>query len=286
MLDKGIILIAYGDNFYSRLAHNLLVSLKYHNKDLDVAICIAKEGFNLLSDKEKQLFDIVIDIPENYYTNSDGSVDPYKIKLHLDELTPFKRTMYLDVDMVWNNFKTPLELIDSLSGESFRIICREKIKCDSDKLRSSWVDLKEVESQYGIEYIYDISSELIYFESDTTIFKLARKIYEDKLVKVSKFGLGTPDEVYLMIAMALSNVSYENDSWEPTYWEPRHYPRQHSRDFISKYYALSIGGAFVTNHIKNIYENLCKHYFYSLGIGTSPFQLINKSRVFNERRKI
>lgn len=286
MLDKGVLLVAYGHPFYARLAHNLLVSLKYHNKDLKVAICVAKEGFGLLLDSEKQRFDVVVEIPENCYTDSQGSIDPYKIKLHLDELTPFEKTMFLDVDMIWNNFRSPMELIDSLSGEDFRVICRDKISCNSDQLKSAWVSLSEVKEKYGVESVYDISSELIYFENRTTIFTLARKIYEDRLVNVSKFGSGTPDEVYLMIAMALNGVQYESDSWEPTYWEPRHYPRQHSREHISKYYAMSIGGAFVSNHIKNIYESLCKHYFYSLGIGTPPFQLINKSKVFNERRKI
>jgi hypothetical protein len=286
MLDKGILLVAYGHPFYARLAHNLLASLKYHNKDLDVAICVAKEGFGLLLDSEKDRFDIIIDIPEEYYTDETGSIDPYKIKLHLDQLTPFKKTLFLDVDMIWNNFKKPLDLIDSLNGNEFKIICRDKISCSSDNLKSAWVNLKEVKDKYGIENVYDISSELIYFEHNTTIFNLARKVYNEKLINVSKFGIGTPDEVYIMIAMALNNIEYDSNSWEPTYWEPRHYPRQHSREYISNSYAMSIGGAFVSNHIKNIYESLCKHYFYSLGIGTPPFQLINKSRVFNERRKI
>lgn len=286
MLDKGILLVAYGHPYYSRMAHNLAISLRYHNKDIKIAICIANDGFNLLYDSEKGVFDQVIEIPDYCYLNEDGSVDPYKIKLHLDILTPFEKTLFLDVDMLWNNFKSPMELIDSLSGDSFKVIYRDILDCDSDSLKSSWVSLKEVKEKYKINKVYDISSELIYFDHKSNIFNLARKIYKDRILNIGKFGLGTPDEVYLMIAISLSKLDFGGESWEPTYWEPRHYPKQHSREFINNYYAISVGGAFVTNHIKKIYESLCKHYFYSLGIVTSPFQLINKSQIFNERRKI
>jgi hypothetical protein len=89
-----------------------------------------------------------------------------------------------------------------------------------------------------------------------------------------------------MMAMAKTGTAPHQTPWEPTYWEPRHFPKQHSRAFIGEYYAMSVGGAFVSNHIKKIYDSLMSHYYNSLGIAEAPYQLIPKSRILKERRKI
>jgi hypothetical protein len=89
-----------------------------------------------------------------------------------------------------------------------------------------------------------------------------------------------------MMAFAKTGKAPHKVPFEPTYWEPRYFPRMHNRAFIGEFYAMSVGGAYTSNHIKKIYDSLMLHYFNSLGIAAKPYQLQQKSRLFKERRKI
>ena len=272
-------MIAVGHPYYSHMASNLAISIRYHNKAIPVAIAIDFEGFNLLEDWQKDLFQ-VIEIPKKLLNG-----DPYSLKLHLDELTPFKKTLFLDVDMVWNNSKSINELFDELDGIEFTMGCRAKLSGDDSTL-SRWVDLKEMATAYKTDQFYDITSELIYFEGQPEVFAETRKAYKKPKVKAAEFGAGLADEAFFMMALAKLGISPHKVPFEPTYWEPRYFPKQHSRAFIDTFYALSVGGAFTTSHIKKIYDSLMLHYFNSLGIAARPYQLQQKSRLFKERRKI
>lgn len=272
-------MIAVGHPYYSHMASNLAISIRYHNKAIPVAIATDSEGFNLLEDWQKDLFQ-VIEIPKKLLNG-----DPYSLKLHLDELTPFNKTLFLDVDMVWNNSKSINDLFDELDGVEFTMGCRAKLSADDSTL-SRWVDLKEMASAYKTDEFYDITSELIYFEGQPEVFAEARKAYKKPKVKAAQFGAGLADEAFFMMALAKLGVAPHKVPFEPTYWEPRYFPKQHSRAFIDTFYALSVGGAFTTSHIKKIYDSLMLHYFNSLGIAARPYQLQQKSRLFKERRKI
>lgn len=279
MQDKGILLIAVGHPYYSHMASNLAVSIRYHNPELPVAIAHDGQGFSLLEEWQKTLF-TEIEIPKKLLNG-----DPYSLKLHLDELTPFKKTLFLDVDMVWNNDRTVSQLMDELDGVPFTMVCRSVLGKDSQSI-SRWVDMKEMAEAFKSDEFYDISSELIYFDGSPTIFEEARKAYKKPKVKVAPFGQGLADEAFFMMALAKTGVKPHSVPFEPTYWEPRYFPRQHNRAFISQFYALSVGGAFNTPHIKKIYDSLMLHYFNSLGIAAKPYQLQPKSRIIKERRKI
>lgn len=279
MQDKGILLIAVGHPYYSHMASNLAVSIRYHNPELPIAIAHDGQGFTLLEEWQKGLF-TAIEIPKKLLNG-----DPYSLKLHLDELTPFKKTLFLDVDMVWNNDRSVSQLMDELDGVSFTMVCRNKIDGNGQTI-SRWVNMEEMAKAYKAEAYYDISSELIYFEGSPAIFEEARKAYKKPKVEVAKFGQGLADEAFFMMAMAKMGTEPHKVPFEPTYWEPRYYPKQHNRSFISQFYAMSVGGAFTTPHIKKIYDSLMLHYFNSQGIVARPYQLQQKSRVIKERRKI
>lgn len=277
----GVLLIAIGHPYYARMAVNLAVSLKWHDKKLPIAIAHSGEGVGLLTDEQRDVFDKLIDIPDKYI----GS-DPYKAKLYLDKLTPFDRTLFLDVDMIASPVNCIVNLFGQLKGCEFTMINRKRVDTESQEVLSRWISLKDVREKYGFEKIYDVSSELIYFEKGTKVFATARKIYDKPKVNVGTFGAGTPDEAYFMLALEEMNYVLHDTPFEPTYWEPRYFPKQHSRDKIQEYYALSVGGAFTSHHITKIYDSLNRHYHNDSGVGFAPFQLIPKSRIFKERRKI
>lgn len=279
MQDKGILLIAVGHPYYSFMASNLAISIRYHNPELPIAICHDNQGFNLLEEWQRELFQQVV-IPDKILNG-----DPYSLKLHLDELTPFKKTLFLDVDMLWNNDRKVSDLLDELNGVEFTMICRSQMTSEEKPL-SRWVNLEEMAKAYNQNDFYDVSSEVIYFEGIPKIFDEARKAYKKPKVKVSQFGAGLPDEAFFMIAMAKTDIKPHQVPFEPTYWEPRYFPKQHNRAFISQFYAISVGGAYTSSFIKKIYDSLMKHYYNSLGIAHQPYQLQEKSRLFKERRKI
>jgi hypothetical protein len=281
MQDKrGILLLATGHPYYSHMAFNLFVSLRSLAPDLPIAILHDGQGFKLLEGWQQDSFTQAIELPSKLVGG-----DPYRVKLYLDELTPFDKTLFMDVDMLWNNFRSPMDLLGELDGIEFTIINRGRVS-SADSTLSRWVSLSEVGDAYKLDEFYDISSEMVYFEGTPKVFAEARKIYAKPKVKVSAFGAGLPDEAFFMIAIEKLGIQLHQSPWEPSYWEPRYFPKQHSRSHIADFYALSVGGAFTSNHIKKIYDSLIKHYYSSLGIAAQPYQLQNKSRIIKERRKI
>ena len=278
MQDKrGIILLALGHPYYARMAYNLLASIRLHEPYLAVAIAVNGEGFGLLEEYQQEQFTKVIQL-DNY-------TDPYRAKLDLDIISPFEQTLYLDVDMVWNNFKSPLELFDELSEIEFTIINRTRVSTE-EKILSAWIDLPSVKEQYGFDEVYDISSELIYFEKGTKVFEVARKHYDSIKVDVKKFGEGYPDEAYIMLALEELGIKLHETPFEPTYWQPRWNPKIHNEQHIGKFYALSVGGAYTLPFIQKLYNRQVTNSFYQSGMPGAPFQLIPKYRIFKERRTI
>jgi hypothetical protein len=281
MQDKrGILLLATGHPYYSHMAFNLFVSLRSLAPDLPIAILHDGQGFKLLEGWQHDSFTQAIQLPSKLVGG-----DPYRVKLYLDELTPFDKTLFMDVDMLWNNFRSPMDLLGELDGIEFTMINRGRVS-SADSTLSRWVSLSEVGDAYKLDEFYDISSEMVYFEGTPKVFAEARKVYAKPKVKVAAFGAGLPDEAFFMIAIEKLGIQLHQSPFEPSYWEPRYFPKQHSRSHIADFYALSVGGAFTSNHIKKIYDSLIKHYYSSLGIAAQPYQLQNKSRIIKERRKI
>ena len=113
MLDKGIILIATGHAGYGRMAYNMAVTIKAV-EEIPIAVVCDDTALSHLTDDQKKIFDFLIPLPITYRTG-------FGAKLHLDELTPFEKTMYVDVDMLWLGRK-PSELFTDLNGISFTAI--------------------------------------------------------------------------------------------------------------------------------------------------------------------
>ena len=59
-----------------------------------------------------------------------------------------------------------------------------------------WAKLSDVKSTYGVNGVWDVSSEVIYFEGKPEVFRKAREVYEQQLLTPVKFGAGLPDEFF------------------------------------------------------------------------------------------
>jgi len=251
----GIIIIATSHPQYGNMAYNLAVSVKAAE---EIKIAVVKDAISLshLTDQQKSIFDYQIELP--------ADVTGFKTKLHLDLLTPFDKTLYLDADMVWVGYKKPSQLFKENAGKEFNILT------EGDNLKPSdsyyfWADLKEIQEQYKVDKVYQTRSEVIYFEK-TKVFKKARELKPEKKLKTIKmFGDGIPDELYFNIAIA--SLGIEIEKWAPAYWirlnkdivlQPK--------DLSTNYYLLSAGGNFASNSLKKIYDNAMRYAVKKLNL--------------------
>lgn len=275
-MDRGILLIANGHPLYGFYAHNLVVGLKYHSPEIPVALVTDWAAINGLDNEDRGRFDIIIDTKKEWITGHNEKTDYLKCKLHIGEITPFNKTLYLDVDMQWCVHKTPADAFDSLNGIEFTIANRGEA---TGNRRTEWMDLSEGE-KYGVTKLYDISSEWIYFESPTVMNK-AVEIYNENRLKVDEFDLNVPDEPYISMAMAVCGIEPHKSPYVPTYWQPWYHSKFHNIDFIyDNHYAMSIGGRANPAPIRQKVDALTGKYFYESGINKNYYKAQDKQRVF------
>lgn len=280
MLKEGIILLASEHTLYGRLAYNLCLSVKAVDASFPIALVHDSKAISHLSNEQRGLFDQLIDMP---------CPGAFGAKLYLDQLTPFEKTLYLDVDMAWLPKYSPRDLIRSLKETDFACITEGSTEDPSPKYYY-WADVDEIRKVYGIGKMYQWRSEVIYFirsERVVKMFDRARMIYENPgLSTVHSFGGYVPDELAINIATALEYIEPHVYKWTPAYW-----PRLHGEHISSleglytKYYALSCGSNVVSGNTKKLYDRIIKAAAYKL---KQPylFPMVNKRDVIKSRIKV
>lgn len=243
-LKKGILLVATGHPNYGNMAYNLALTIKAV-EDIPIAVVWEGDSLNHLTAKQMLIFDHWIPLPENYRTG-------FGVKLHLDQLTPFEKTLYLDVDTLWLS-KKPSEFIDACEG--FAIITEG----DSDKPNPKyyfWADPVEIKNAYGVPKVYQTRSEVIYFEKGCKVFKKARELKpEKKLITIRQFGDSVPDELYFNIVLALLEV--ELKPFMPSYWARLHNEAMPNLPVLHReYFLLSFGSNAASPVMKRTYDNV------------------------------
>ena len=267
MLKKGIILIATGHPNYGNMAYNLALSIK-SVEDIEVAVVHAGRSLEHLTPEQKQIFDHRIDLPVDYSTG-------FNTKIHLDQLTPFYRTLCLDVDMLWLG-KKPSELFTELEGCKFSIIT-EGDSDNENKKYYFWANPDEIKSAYKVSKIYQTRSEVIYFEKGTEVFAKARELEPDKkLNSIRRFGEWIPDELYFNIAMALLGIDPHKSRWMPAYWARLHGEVMPNMAVLfMEYFLLSFGSNAASPIMKRAYDNVMQVVVKKLGL---PYMFKLKSK--------
>lgn len=245
MLTSGIILIATGHANYGKMAYNLACSIK-SVEDFPVAIVCDGVSLSHLDTAQKNIFNKIIPVPVEYRMG-------FGLKLHLDQLTPFDKTLFLDVDMLWLG-KKPSELFEFLAGTSFTCITEG---C-SDKPNHKyyfWADVNEIKEMYNVDKVYQTRSEVIYFEKKD-VFKFCRQIHPEVMLKtIRKFGEWIPDELYFNIAIAKLNL--EIKPFMPAYWSRLNNELMPNLSVLYKeYYLLSFGSNAASPIMKRAYDNV------------------------------
>ena len=284
-MKKGILLIAVGNPYYGRLAYNLCISIKA-SENIPMALVYDDSAISHLSDEKRLFFDHLIKCPLEYKLQK-GKNEWLKPKTFINELTPFKETIYLDCDMVWNPYKKPSEIFDRFAQSDFQIANRGYSKEVSGMAGFSlWADIAEIKQVHGISQYMDVSSEFIYFKSNAAtkkIFTKAQKIFETDKVSYRTFAGGKPDEPSFAIAIEQLNVPCETPFY-PSFWHYHNVKRRVSRtEIVNNYYLISMGGAHLTTEMKQMYHDFTQSCFNKLGIG-SPFPIESKSKILAERK--
>lgn len=250
MLKNGIILIATGHANYGNMAYNLALSIK-SVEDMPIAIVHSGDGLGHLNEEQCSIFDHKIELPETFKPGMGA-------KLHLDQLTPFENTLALDVDMLWLGRK-PSELFAELTGTEFNIITEGNDEKPNPKYYF-WADVKEIQSAYGVDRVWQSRSEVIYFEKSTKVFKEARKLNPEKKLKtIRRFGEWIPDELYFNIALAKLGIDPGKPLWMPAYWARLHNEVMPNLALLYKeYFLLSFGSNAASPIMKRAYDNVMR----------------------------
>lgn len=265
-MEKGIILLAVGHDNYHKMADCLANSIRV-NGSKDLRIC-------LVSDRDNH--------PDNLYTDFVGlpksDIHPLRIKAKLNELTPFDKTLYLDVDMICTMNKNMAELLEVESDFM--------IQNFGECIKSDWADVEEIKKAYDVKYLTAIFSECILWtkgKKSDEIFKKWSDNFDDIRVDYRKFAFDIPDELPLMIALAQLNVVPEK--WNPIYW------RGHGREMMKlsmglindRFYGYSIGGNANDEKMKQQYDILSRHFAAVSGV-KYPLYLHKAKRKWNPAR--
>lgn len=280
---KGILLIATGSPYYGRMAYNLAVSIKAV-EDIPICILYNGAGLNHLSEKQKQIFDHLIEV------NFEG----FSSKLEMFDWTPFEHTLYLDVDTVWLAYKKPSQLFEMLKDVEFTGITEGFYDFESDRLETSskyyhWCDPKEAEKVYGLKSkMYRWRSEFIIFKKTKKVEKLfdtAKKIYKEPKVDFARFANQVPDELAFNISCSIHDIHPHAINWSPTFWHRLHGNGKSLPEISHNYWVMSVGGNYASELMKQCYNSICSAAHKKLKL-QYLFTLQSKKAVIKERAKM
>lgn len=222
-MKTGILLIALGNEYYGKLAYNLILSIR-KNSNIPITIYSNGNALNYLINN-KSTFDIV-ELPKHYY-NDKNKVSLCDIKTSLNKLTPYEKTLYLDVDsIIFNNRKID-QIISDLNGNNFvsqSIPITDKYYNESSIMHQATVS--DIQKVFNIDepkavvnsfFVYQEKSE--YTEK---IFNRANEIYKQLLdnkldLKFTHQYNDIPDELCLTISLTELNHEQLSRLYQPLY---------------------------------------------------------------------
>lgn len=279
-MSKGIIMIAVGHINYYKMAVNLAASIRANST---MPIHLVHDGkFTTLLPNEQRIFTSNSAVPASAI-DTKGKVDYIKPKTRLYELSPFDKTLYLDVDMVWL-FRPIDQLFAELNDVPLAIMnIGVEEKC-------FWAEPEAIRAVTNSnEPMFTLYSELMYFEkSDVTkaYFKQVKSNYDKPKLDTNSFaGSHMADELAYIMAGIQTGLHPHQESWMPVYWYLRDKRYRHMQPYqLSKmFYAYSIGGNVTPDYAKNHYNNLVAHYSKQMSI-EKPYRVRDKRSYIAERQ--
>lgn len=269
----GILLLATGHANYYRMAVNLAASIKRHNPLIHISVVV--DAFK----DDCELFDGII--------LAHNSVLPGELKTRIYDISPYDRTLYLDVDMIMLPDRDISELFTELEEVPFTIMNT----CIGDDY-SVWVDGSAIRKATGnmSDPLPAYYSELIYFEKGeytASYFKEVKYQYMTSELRGKQFAGGMADELAFILASMKDKVFPHKLNWLPVFWHFRDRKDTGLQPYqlAKKYYGYSLGGNRTPPHVKAQYDNLVSYYAQVMKV-TKPYKAIDKRMYLPNRSKI
>lgn len=265
-MTTGILIIAAGEKGYGSLAGTLAASLRANGVELPICLAHQRQTITRLDEQYMNFFTDFVEIQPHQYTLADNSTCFIKCKAHMDELTPYDYTLFIDADIIMLNNRRILDVIDQLKGVEFAIKNSGFTPYDSptiNKDSKQWANLLEVKAAYGFtnENIWNVHSEFIWWKKGHKVFKQWVKNFENIRVENIVFGGCIPDELPLWIAMSELGVEPHQSNWHPSYWPMDSSKLLRIKDMKEQgYCAISIGGNNIHHVQRESYDVMVKLY--------------------------
>jgi hypothetical protein len=269
----GIITIALKSHLYGRYAYNLMQSVKAIAPDMPFLLICDEAAMTDLTQDQKQQFDSIASCPDKYW-KVDGKPLPLVAKMHLYQLSPFSKTLFLDADTLLSTNTDLKGFLAELDGKELTMANRGLQRKGGI---SEWVNDEHLQETYAPETWYDLSSEVIYFEKSDKVkqfFKSARKFYDEGKLLTREFAGDKPDEPFFGLAMNQTGLFPHREPWKPLWWGPQEGGHLHRGLLPSNFIGMSAGGKYLPDSQLRLYKIMC---------GAVEFQ--TKSRLFTYLHK-
>jgi hypothetical protein len=284
--DEGVLILCLGHAYYGNMATQLARSIKHLTPNVNITCAYYGD---VLSHNRELPFDQLVEVPKEYFT-TEGMPDFVKAKTYLYELSPYKKTIFIDADVIWLPQKPITDLFNEFKDTKITFANRGKEKLSEAKDGFlHWAKPSDIKSVYGEDgWLYNLASEFIYWQRDKKIakfFKTAQEVYSDPKIPYKKFGTHLPDELAFEIALIKTKIELHASPFVPFYWEQFERKAMKVQEMYTKYFGYSLGGNVNTGQVANIYNNLANHYNRKFGIN-GYFPAKDKRSWLPERRTL
>jgi hypothetical protein len=282
---RGIVLLALGSPEYGEMAFNLALSLKSADVKIPIAILHDNRGISTLHLEHLKMFAKQVEVPSHYYTYN-GQFYPIRAKLFVDKLSPWDRSILLDVDTIWYPEKKVSWLFGELEGEQFTgqiVFCKNPKHIKLGEQFMCWGNVQDIVDNWGLSEgkIYGINAFFWYWERGSyseQLFDECRKIYDLYLSGSKKIDhkvwRNIPvEEVCMGIATSRLNLTLSTSFYQPiahpTIIRPKDTLEPHK--LSDRYWAITFPGTDIQPHLISWYNQVISSNNKRFNIKTPPF---------------
>ena len=249
------------------MAYNVALTIKANSPEVPIAILYNKNALDHLSESRHQVFDQMIELTDTSLWTINGQLNYAYPKLHLNAISPFEETIFLDVDTAWCGNNEIQSLFDQCSKYDFVIKNRNFFDMKSQLTNDGkplwfWVNESEVAEAYKIRSgkMYSVHAEFIYFkktDKSKLIFDTAIEVANDVKVEsgLKWAGQNNCDEVPFSLSLLLNKVSIPV-GFNPIHWYSADGEFMQRRDIMDNYSLISSGGNSFPKSLRSFYNDL------------------------------
>jgi hypothetical protein len=264
---KGILLSAFGRVGYIYAAFNMCVSIKKHNQNIKVALAFDRNIFNYLDPKKIELFDDLIEIPQEQFTSNRGNkkgIDPAKYKTAIYDYLPYDETLILDVDgCAMQDLQPLIDLLSSQDGNIYTDIY------GYGKL-AVWASMEYMKEIFGVDITCSIQSSWMYVKKP---FKEFFDSVKDNFSKIDKskitlWGNTIPDELVYQGTFAQYGIIPKVDIrpiFFGNYYDKRTFTELEEQFYILSLYGNGVGRKETKQRYIDFYDRIMRNYCLELG---------------------